>query len=64
MEVDVDEVDGQHDWEGADSESDSVAGDSCESECFLCLPLPYWTLIFALHTSVPQPTNITSMMRT
>ena len=32
MEVDVDEVDG---WEGADSENDSGAGDSCESEYFL-----------------------------
>jgi hypothetical protein len=32
MEVDVDEVD---DWEGPDSEEDSRAGDSCESEHFL-----------------------------
>ena len=39
MEVDVDEVDGQDDWEGADSENDSEAGDSCESEYFL-YPLP------------------------
>ena len=36
MEVDVDEVDGQDGWEGADSENDSGAGDSCESERFLC----------------------------
>lgn len=33
MEVDVDEVDGQDGWEDADSENDSEAGDSCESEC-------------------------------
>ena len=39
MEVDVDEIDGQDGWDGADSENDSEAGDSCESEYFLC-PLP------------------------
>jgi hypothetical protein len=36
MEVDVDDVDG---WEGADSENDSEAGDSCESKHFL-YPFP------------------------
>jgi hypothetical protein len=36
MEVDVDEVDGQDGWEGAVSENDSEAGDSCESEYLLC----------------------------
>jgi len=38
MEVDVDEVDGQGIWDGVDSEDDSAADDSCESEYLLCLP--------------------------
>ena len=33
MEVDVDDMDGQDVWDGADSENDSAAGDSCEPEC-------------------------------
>lgn len=52
MEVDVDEVDGQEGWDGADSENDSEAGDSCESEYFLCPPPPYNMLIFPMGISV------------
>ena len=58
MEVDVDEVD---DWEGADSESDSGADDSCEPECFPCprFPLQYahflrWVPGFFSRRILPQ----------
>jgi len=46
MEVDVDEVDGQDGWEGVDSENDSDAGDSCESERFPC-PFLFFILPYA-----------------
>ena len=53
MEVDVDEVDGQDGWEGTDSENDSEAGDSCESEYFLRLfPLLQYT---HCHDAYPDP---------
>ena len=74
MEVDVDDVDAQGFWDGADSENDSAAGDSCESERFLCLPSPcYVMLIYFTSLQFPpfstmgawisQRMNTTSMTR-
>jgi len=74
MEVDVDEADGQGVWDEVDSENDSAAGDSCESECFLCLPLlsyvmliyspsHYFPLFSTMGAWVFQRMNTTSMTR-
>ena len=73
MEVDVDEVDGQDGWDGPDSENDSGAGDSCESEYLLCLFSSFYIMLISfasfnilfstMDAWVLQPTNITSMTR-
>ena len=74
MEVDVDEVDGQEVWDGADSESDGGAGDSCESYYFLCPFIashvvliysisPRFPVFSTMDTRVFKRTNTTSMTR-
>ena len=73
MEVDVDEVDGQEVWDGADSESDGGAGDSCESYYFLCpfiashvvliYSISRFPVFSTMYTRVFKRTNTTSMTR-